>query len=310
MKRAILLTVGLFLFAGWGTSASQATKTPPRTKARHAAATSSQAQTSIRHVLIVSVDGLMPESYTAPDRHTLKVPTLREMGQHGAASEGVRGVIPAVIYPSHTTIATGFCPRTHGIIANAVFDPLGTRDRERFWYSDEIHVPTLWDVARARGLRTALISWPVTVGTSADFVLPEFWRGTGPHGAKLLRAISTPGLFATVENRFPRFLEGIAPPNTKDEALTDVAVQVIQTARPHLLMLHIFEVDHWQHEKGPWSPEAIAAIENADQQIARVIEVPSPPGSGAGPRSLSSRITASPARRAWCGRPCRCGRRA
>lgn len=198
-------------------------------------------------------------------------PALREMAEHGTASDGVRGVMPTVTYPSNTTIATGVSPRTHGIVSNSVLDPMGTRDGEWYWYSEQIRVPTLWGLARAKGLRTALISWPVTLGARADFVLPEFWRGSGTDGAKLLRAISTPGLFAAVEKRFPAFLAGIAPPNTKDEALTDAAVQVIKTARPHLHMLHIFEVDHWQHEKGPWSPEAIATIENADQQIARVI---------------------------------------
>jgi predicted AlkP superfamily pyrophosphatase or phosphodiesterase len=36
-------------------------------------------------------------------------------------------------------------------------------------------------------------------------------------------------------------------------------------------MLHIAQVDHEQHEHGPFSPKALAAVENADRQVARLI---------------------------------------
>ena len=225
----------------------------------------------IEHVIVISVDGLLPASYTDPDSHGLAVPVLRELARQGAWSPGVRVVMPAVTYPSHTTIATGVSPRVHGIVANRVFDPTETSDQAWNWYTEDIRVPTLWDAARAKGLRTALISWPVTVGARANFVLPEFWRGKGTDSVKLLRAISTPGLVDKVAAQFPNFLAGLTPPETKDEALADVAVHILETSPPNLLMLHIFEVDHWQHEKGPWSPEAVRAIENADAQIARLI---------------------------------------
>jgi predicted AlkP superfamily pyrophosphatase or phosphodiesterase len=218
------------------------------------------------------VDGLIPASYTDPHAHGLKVPTLRKLAKNGAASAGVRGVMPAVTYPAHTTMVTGVNPGTHGIVSNAVFDPMGKNDGAWYWYTEDIRVPTLWDVARARGLRTALVGWPVTLGARADFNVPEFWRGMGNDGPKLLRAISTPGVVAAVEKQFPGSGDGLAFQPGKDRSLTDIAVHVIEAAKPNLLMLHIAEVDHWQHEQGPWSAEALAAIENADAQIARVIE--------------------------------------
>jgi len=61
------------------------------------------------------------------------------------------------------------------------------------------------------------------------------------------------------------------PPGAHDEPLTDVAVQLIETLQPNLLLLHIFDVDHWQHEDGPFAGRALAALETADQQVARVI---------------------------------------
>jgi predicted AlkP superfamily pyrophosphatase or phosphodiesterase len=224
-----------------------------------------------RHAIVVSIDGLMPASYTEPDAHGLKVPTLRILMDAGAWSPGVHGVLPAVTYPSHTTMVTGVTPGRHGIISNAVFDPTGVRDGEWHWYEQEIRVPTLWQLARAQGLRTAMIGWPVTMGAQGDAVLPEFWRGRGIDGAKLMRAIATPGLFAEVAKRFPAFEAGFDVQPVKDESLTDIAVDMIEREKPNLLLLHIADVDHQQHEKGPWSPEAVAAIETADAQVARVV---------------------------------------
>jgi predicted AlkP superfamily pyrophosphatase or phosphodiesterase len=230
-----------------------------------------EARQPIRHVILISVDGLMPETYLDPDKHGLKVPTLREMARAGAVSDGAKSVFPTLTYPAHTSIATGTNPGPHGIAGNGTFDPENRNQGGWRWYAEDIRVPTLWDAARERGLRTALISWPVTVGARADVLLPEYWRAGTAEDVKLVKALSTPGLFEEVAARFPSFLENYSPPSVKDSALTDVAVHLLETRKPHLLLLHIFEVDHWQHEEGPWSPEAKAAIENADAQIARVI---------------------------------------
>ncbi len=227
----------------------------------------------IEHVIIISVDGMMPETYLRPDAHGLKVPTLRELARAGAYSEGVLGVFPTVTYPSHTSIVTGVNPGTHGIMANGPFAPLGNLPGAVRWYTEDIRVPTLWQAARAKGLKTALVYWPVTVGARANALVPEFWRqdpGT-PDDAKLNFAISTPGLLDTVARRFPDFRAKFVPPQAQDEALTDIAVHVIEYLQPHLLLLHIFDVDHWQHVDGPFTGRALPALEIADQQIARVI---------------------------------------
>ncbi len=227
----------------------------------------------IRHVFIVSVDGMMPEAYLNPDAHGLKVPMLRKIVRRGAYSEGARGVFPTTTYPSHTSMVTGVNPGTHGIINNHPRDPLGQLPRAWRWYSEDIRVATLWDVARAKGLSTAIVYWPVTLGARATALVPEFWRqvpGTA-EDAKLNFAISTPGLLEAVARRFPDFRAKFVPPRALDEALTDVAVHVIETLQPNLLLLHIFDVDHWQHEDGPFAGRALPALETADQQIARVV---------------------------------------
>src|SRR3954463_14645128 len=71
----------------------------------------------IRRVIIVSIDGLMPAAYVAPDAHNLKIPTLREIVRNGAWSDGARSVFPSITYPAHASIATGADPGVHGIVA-------------------------------------------------------------------------------------------------------------------------------------------------------------------------------------------------
>jgi len=225
----------------------------------------------IRHVILVSVDGLVPATYVSLDEHGLEIPTLREIVRNGVWSSGARSVFPSVTYPAHTSIATGTNPGRHGIFTNLAWDPWEENDRGWRWYTEDIRVPTLWDAARERGLRVALVSWPVTVGAHADAVVPEVWRAGTAEDPKLTRALSTPGILEAVQKRFPNFAAGFMPPGIKDEALTDIAVHLIETRRPHLLLLHIFEVDSRQHEEGIFSDPAKAAIENADRQIARLI---------------------------------------
>jgi len=229
---------------------------------------------TVKHLIIISIDSLMPEAYLHPDAHGLKIPNLREIVRNGAYSPGVRTVMPALTYPAHTSLVTGANPATHGIVSNRTDDPEGRGAEYLRWYTEDIRVPTLYQLAKARGLRTALIYWPVTVGAQADAILPEFWRGEDGNleDRKLSRAISTPGLLDAVAKRFPDFYNGFAPPRVEDAPSGSIAVHLLETLKPNLLLLHLFEVDHRTHNEGIFSPKANEAIEIADAQIGRVIE--------------------------------------
>ena len=223
-----------------------------------------------RHAVIVSVDGLMPAYYLRADELGLRIPTLRRLMAQGAFGR-VTGVLPTVTYPSHTTLITGVPPRLHGIASNTVFDPEGRSNGAWMWYAASVRVPSLVSAARARGLRTAAVSWPVSVGLAADFNLPEFLRSGSDHPADLalLEALSTPpGLLADVARARGKALTY----PFDDDDRTDVAVHILRTQRPHLLLLHIFDLDHQEHENGPLTPRARQAVEEADARVARVLK--------------------------------------
>jgi len=221
-----------------------------------------------RHAVIISVDGLMPAYYLRADELGLKIPNLRRLMARGAFGR-VTGVLPSVTYPSHTTLITGVPPRDHGIASNTLFDPEGRSNGAWNWYASAVRVPTLVSAARARGLRSASISWPVSVGLATDDNLPEFWRTGSEHPADLalLEALSTPGLVADVAKERGRPL----PYPLQDTDRVDFAVHVLRQHRPQLLLLHLVEVDGQEHEHGPLTKEAKDAVEKSDEALGRVV---------------------------------------
>ena len=222
-----------------------------------------------RRVVLVSVDGLMPDYYRRADALGLKVPNLRRLMRDGAWASGVVGVLPTVTYPSHTTLITGVTPRVHGIAGNRIFDPLDRSGAAWHWFADGVRVPSLVSAARARWLTTAAVSWPVSVGIGADWNLPEFWRPGSRHeyDLKLLAAVSTPGLIGDVGRHRAR---GFGWPIVEQDRM-DAALFILAVHRPHLLLLHIFDTDGAQHDHGPRSPEALRAVEQADANLGKLL---------------------------------------
>ncbi len=220
------------------------------------------------HVILISVDGMPPDYYTAPEKLGLRVPTLTMMKQNGAHAEGMEGVYPTVTYPQHTTMVTGLRPAAHGIVQNRVFEaPSEPQTRYWYWYANALKAETLWTVAKKAGLTTAAVGWPVTVGAEIDYNVPEIydpnespatWNWTAKH--------STPGL-----------LEKALGPDRKkgssvDERLTSVSEYIIKNHRPNLLLLHLIELDGAHHRNGPRTKPGIETAEREDGYISRVVE--------------------------------------
>jgi predicted AlkP superfamily pyrophosphatase or phosphodiesterase len=222
---------------------------------------------------MISVDGLRPDYITAADAHGTKLPNLRRFLKEGTYADGVQGVVPTVTYPSHTALVTGVWPSKHGILANATFDPLQKNQQGWYWYAEDIRVPTLWDAAAQAGRTTASIQWPVTVGAHINWNIPEFWRASTADDAKLLRAVSTPGLLAEAGAELGEYHGGIETSTEGDEVRGRYAQWILEKKHPGLLTLHLTALDHIEHDTGPFSPEAIAVLERLDTVIGNLREV-------------------------------------
>lgn len=224
-------------------------------------------QTPARRLIMISVDGLMPSSVRNAEKLGLTLPNLTEFRDKGAMSEGLKGVFPTVTYPSHTTMVTGVRPAEHGIFANTLFDPEDTMSGAWFWYSSLIKVPTLWQAARQSGLKTAGVGWPVTVGADIEYNFPEYKPARTLNDMLLYRTLVTQGLMPEYEKSKGRMQ---AAEGHYDELLAGVAAFLVERHKPHLLLVHLVDVDHEQHVYGPGSPEALRALERADAAIGTI----------------------------------------
>ena len=215
-----------------------------------------------KHVVIISVDGMRPAEYLSKTPN--RMPTLSGMVESGCASSGAVGVFPSVTFPNHTAMVTGQPPVAHGILSNTVLDPMALTTNDWYYFAEQIQKPTLWDEVRKAGGATAAVGWPVTVGASINYLIPEYRAMKTEDDAALLRALSTPGLLREVEGAY-----GKMPVPLEDAWRADAASFIFRKYKPALLLLHLQDTDHAQHSYGPDSPQAIAAFAQADVQIAR-----------------------------------------
>src|SRR5438270_834175 len=159
-------------------------------------------------VVLISIDGLKPDYILDADRHGLKIPNLRRMMVEGAYAKAVTGVLPTVTYPSHTTMVTSVSPARHGILNNSPFDPFSRNQGGWMRYAEDIKAPTLWEAVNRAGFTSSSVDWPVTVGASITYIIPQFCRATTDDDHKLLKVLSTPGLLDEGEKVVGRYPAG------------------------------------------------------------------------------------------------------
>jgi predicted AlkP superfamily pyrophosphatase or phosphodiesterase len=220
------------------------------------------------HVIMISIDGLVPDYYTAPAQLGLKVPNLTKMKLGGAYAEGVEGIFPTVTYPAHTTIITGVHPAIHGILQNRPFEaPTAPQTQEWYWFADAVKTETLWSIAKQSGLVTASVGWPVTVGANIDYNVPEiFDPKENPPTGKRTAQYATPGLLQNA------LAGGSGGDNSTDGRRTTISEFVINTYKPNLMLIHLVALDDAHHKNGPRTPAAIETTERMDGYVGRIIE--------------------------------------
>ena len=232
-----------------------------------AAAAAANAPADAPMVMLISVDGMKPEAVIDAQSHGLKVPNLRAFMADGAYSAGVRGVLPTLTYPSHTTLLTGASPAKHGIIDNTTFDPLLRNQRGWYWYAEDIKVATLWDAAAAANLKTANIYWPVSVGAKITYNLPQIWRAGTDDDLKLQRALSTPGLEGELSAELGRYPGGMEETVAEDEIRARFAIRLLEKKHPGFFTVYLTGLDTEEHASGPFSAKSNQTLERLDAVV-------------------------------------------
>jgi predicted AlkP superfamily pyrophosphatase or phosphodiesterase len=218
-------------------------------------------------IMLISVDGMKPEAITDAQRHHLKVPNLRAFMTDGVYATGVRGVLPTLTYPSHTTLLTGASPAKHGIYGNTTFDPLLRNQRGWYWYAEDLKVPTLWDAAAAAHIETANIYWPVSVGANITYNMPQIWRTGTDDDLKLQRVLSTRGLEQDLSADLGRYPGGMQETVAEDEIRARFAILLLQKKHPRFFTVYLTGLDTEEHLSGPFSAKSNETLERLDAVV-------------------------------------------
>lgn len=231
------------------------------------------AQAASPGLVLISIDGMRPDYVTHASEHGLKIPHLLALMSGGAYATGVRGVLPTVTYPSHTTLLTGVWPAQHGIFSNTTFDPLGKNLAGWYWYSEDNHAPTLWKAAADAGLKVGSVSWPVSVGASGiDFLIPEYWRASTDDDLKLERALSTPGLLSRLEKKLGPYIIDLERAIPGDRQRTRYGVAILKENKPDFFTIHLAALDHLEHLTSPFSKESNEVLEEIDGMVGEIAD--------------------------------------
>lgn len=205
-----------------------------------APAAQTPAPKSDQTVLLVSLDGFRGDLL---DRD--KPPALNALGAEGVVAEAMIPSFPSLTFPNHYTIVTGLYPEHHGIVSNTMFDPVFNASfsigspavTESRWWGGE----PIWVTAEKQGVKSASFFW---VGSESEI------EGVRP-------------------SIYEKFDGSVAFAARVDSVLGWLSLPMSQ--RPRMITLYFNEPDHVEHEKGPDSPEAFAAVMQVDSAIGRLV---------------------------------------
>ncbi|MCE9499101.1 MAG: ectonucleotide pyrophosphatase/phosphodiesterase [Leptospira sp.] len=221
-----------------------------------------------RRLIILSIDGF-PGYYADPESPFAGLtPALDELKSRSKFSNKIRSVYPTMTYPSHTSMITGVDPALHGIWYNSPIDPFGKNQGGWMWYDEDIRVRTITDFAEIAGKRTASVYWPVSVGADIDFNIPQYWRSKIPEDEKIVRALSTNGLYDELKSKTGLVVSEI----TGDEEKIKNGVELWKLKKPDLLMIYSTDLDTAHHNKGIYSEEAKKKLIKIDFLLGYLIK--------------------------------------
>ena len=227
---------------------------------------------SDRIVALISLDGL---AHYYLDDPKAEMPVIRRLAAEGVRAADMKCSMPTVTWPNHTTLVTGVNPGKHGVIGNNYFDRATGKNvtliTDPIFNKEEIvKVPTVYDTAKASGLKTAAIIWPASRGAKTlDWTAPDVFSDS------LFQKFGTRSLFEEFKAAgIPYEKQGewckSGDGESRDRMYVQMFNDVVRTHRPNLALLHLVEVDHVEHAHGPQSPEAYAAVKFADECVRDV----------------------------------------
>ena len=181
------------------------------------------------YCIVISYDAFSKDNFES----ACKQPNLAKLLANGAATDLVKSVYPTLTYVIHSTYVTGAYPNKHGVFHNNPFQPfVPENDQNWHWFREDIKLPTVYEAARKKGLKTAGLLWPVSGKAAIDYNIPEIKAIKNENQAlKILKSGSK--LFTlSMEMKYGKVRNGISQPEL-DDFTTLCAVDAIKNKNHH-----------------------------------------------------------------------------
>lgn len=221
-----------------------------------------------KHVIVISEDAMVYE-----DTLTLReLPVFSSIWPRTARVRRMRSIYPSVTYPCHTSMMTGCYPDRHGIVNNELTN-LQERSSPWHWFYDQVKAPSIFDAAKAAGLTTAAVFWPVTGNCrSIDYLVNEYWPQSPEESMRdcFLNSGSTPEVVEKCVDPHLWMQVNRTHPWC-DEFITACACSIIREYKPNLLMIHPANIDAYRHQTGLFTPKVTHGLHEIDNWLGWLI---------------------------------------
>ncbi|MEX0646399.1 MAG: nucleotide pyrophosphatase/phosphodiesterase family protein [Balneolaceae bacterium] len=193
-------------------------------------------------VLLISIDGFMPEYM-----EKFETPSLDYLAEEGVLADYMIPVFPTKTFPNHYSIVTGLYTENSGVISNNMYDAkmdeyfsLGNRDAvtNPDWYGGE----PIWVTAEKQGVRAATMFWP---GSEAP-------------------------IQETYATRWMPYDDDLGYTARVDSIIS--WLQVADETNPGFLTLYFSKVDNYGHRYGTESDSVRAAVEEVDTHLGYLVD--------------------------------------
>lgn len=223
-----------------------------------------------KYTIVISEDALLYDDWAV----LKELPAFGSVWKDAALIKRTRSVYPTLTYPCHTTMRTGLYPNRHGVVNN---EQTILGEVSSLWnhFNDIVTVPDIFDYAKAAGMTTAAVFWPVTGNhKNIDYLVDEYWpqtpeddpaecyadAGSSPEVMEIVRA--NIHLVRGHQRRHP----------WNDEFIFGCACDIIRKFKPNLLMMHPGNVDGYRHEAGVNSIKATHGLHECDLWLSDIFQ--------------------------------------
>ena len=216
--------------------------------------------------VVISIDSL----FTSDIDYIKELPNFKRILNDSSIVKNINCIYPTLTYPCHTSIITGVYPNKHKISHNEKFQPY-SKTSDWYWYSKDIGVDSIIDIAKANNLKTSTILWPVSGGCNADYNIAEIWTKEKDEDLfEVFNNSSTKELMETIYPKYSHIIKWNSEPHL-DEFGVCCAEDIITTYKPDLMLIHLAYLDHTRHKFGLFNKEVEIAFDKYDEWLGRII---------------------------------------